>query len=737
MALTPQQQTALLQMTQAMFNATLGSVYFSALASQIEAGQSIAGLAQSLSGTALFLGKDYSTLTVPAEFAAALVDDLVGDDATAANKTVAINFIVDRMNAGANQDAIITEVTGILSTMPVSDPTWGKAALHFNTGNVGILVNNLLGEAVDADTKAAAVDLLLNRMASGDTFGTVVEWAYTTLDSVNYTTEVWTAPAMLFDNRIEVSDYYTLGKRGGATDVATLRQVLSGVTTDFASVLPAKQAIDALLGSNLPVIDLASLNGSNGFALVNDVQFENLASKEISSIGSAGDINGDGFEDVIVGTTAVVGNEERSKNFGSSFVVFGKAGGFAATQSLTGVDGNNGVRLNGLRTSLGDSLGVSVSSAGDINDDGIDDVVITAPFITDDGSSFSAATRVVFGKTSGWDAVIDLPGLNGTNGFSITSGSVGPVSNIGDFNGDGIDDLILGDGTSSMPAEPYAGSSYIVFGKAGGFSATVDVATLLDGSSGFRLDGVDFAASLGNSVGAGDINGDGLGDIIVAAPFTGQSEPDPTTGDVTTPGAAYVVFGKTGGVGATMTVDSLDGSNGFRLSGAGNDQVGSSYGNLGDFNGDGFDDIIINMNTRPDNAGRSITGSYVVFGKAAGFDANIDLHSPPNGSNGFLIKDGVANNVGDINKDGFDDLSVQTSSGAGYIMYGKNSGFAATIALDQLDAASAFLLKGSFNQVQAAGDINKDGFDDVMLIGATTDAAEAGQVYVVFGGVSI
>lgn len=172
------------------------------------------------------------------------------------------------------------------------------------------------------------------------------------------------------------------------------------------------------------------------------------------------------------------------------------------------------------------------------------------------------------------------------------------------------------------------------------------------------------------------------------------------------------------------------------LSGTGNNLVNTAVGKTGDINGDGFDDIILQVNTNPIGGDTEIISSYVVFGKAAGFDANIDLRSL-NGSNGFMIKDGAASNAGDFNKDGFDDLIVGSSSGLdNYIVYGKNSGFAATIALDQLDAASAAVLKGSAGQARAAGDINKDGFDDVMLIGRTIDAAEAGQAYVVFGGPS-
>ncbi len=302
MALTTEQKNAILQMTQAMFNATPGTTYFNALGSQLESGQTISDIAQSLAGMALFLGKDYSSLASPEEFGSAFIEDLVGDNASAANKTLATDYVVSRMNEGASQDQMIAEITGILTAIPSTDTTWGKAALQYNTHNVDTLVDNLLGDTVDTGNKQAASTMILEQMATGATFGEMVQWAITTLDNIDHTYPVWGNAATLFDNRIDVSNYYTLQKQGHATDVATLTQLLVGVGTSAASVTAAKAKIDELLPSNAPVIDLAQLNGSNGFTLINDLQFDNVTNMEILDSKGAGDINGDGVGDIVIGT---------------------------------------------------------------------------------------------------------------------------------------------------------------------------------------------------------------------------------------------------------------------------------------------------------------------------------------------------------------------------------------------------------------------------------------------------
>ena len=157
-----------------------------------------------------------------------------------------------------------------------------------------------------------------------------------------------------------------------------------------------------------------------------------------------------------------------------------------------------------------------------------------------------------------------------------------------------------------------------MFGKASGFAANIDLSRL-DGSNGFKLSGEAAGDQSGRSVAsAGDVNGDGFADLIVGAPL-------PTAWRDS--GASYVVFGKASGFAANIDLSALDGSNGFKLSGvAADDRSGSSVASAGDVNGDGFADLIVGA-YGADPHGANSGASYVVFGKASGFAANIDLSS--------------------------------------------------------------------------------------------------------------
>lgn len=300
MALTEHQQTSILQLTQAMFNATPGAVYLDALGSQITAGLSLAGIAQSLAGNALFFGKNYATDLTPEAFADAFINDLIGDNASAGNKTLAVDYIVGRVTAGATHSEAIAEVTGILSAFSATDPIWGKAALAYNTENAAKIVDNLAGNTITAGDKAGAVDYILAQMASGQTFGAMVEWAITALDGMDHADPAWGSAAALFDNRIEVSRYYSVEKAGASTNLTTLQQILTGITAEVATVATAKAAIDTLLSN--PTFSLADLDGRNGFRLDGVIGSDDTG----EAVSSAGDINGDGFDDLICSSSDLI-----------------------------------------------------------------------------------------------------------------------------------------------------------------------------------------------------------------------------------------------------------------------------------------------------------------------------------------------------------------------------------------------------------------------------------------------
>ncbi|MCW5734037.1 MAG: FG-GAP repeat protein [Enhydrobacter sp.] len=425
-------------------------------------------------------------------------------------------------------------------------------------------------------------------------------------------------------------------------------------------------------------IDIATLDGSTGFKL------SGAASGDRSgfSVSSAGDVNGDGFADVIVGAPYA---DPDGTSSGAAYVVFGKASGFAADFDLASLDGSNGFRLTGV--GAGNRSGFSVASA-DVNGDGFADMIVGASGPYGDYS----AGYVVYGKGTGFGATVELADLNGSNGFKVSkvskfSRAGENVAAAGDVNGDGVGDMLFG--------------TQVLFGSRTGFPANVDL--VFDGTNGFAI---------GGEASAGDINGDGFADLIGGEPGWGEYSY----------GRGYVVFGRASPPPTEADKKYFypplfrDGAGfGFAVSGA------------GDVNGDGFDDFMIGSPGLDEDRGRA----YLVLGNANG---TIGLNQSIGGGGdrtGFLLSA-----AGDVNGDGFADTIICASYGA-YVVFGKPSDLWDG-SLWMLDGSDGFrvagLTPGSRWAVSSAGDVNGDGFDDILVgVSGATGSDSPGASYVIFG----
>jgi hypothetical protein len=405
-----------------------------------------------------------------------------------------------------------------------------------------------------------------------------------------------------------------------------------------------------------------------------------------SSVASAGDINGDGYADLIVGAPNFDNPATTTGNDGRAFVYLGSTQGPSSLPAWT-ADG-----------SLGGMFGFKVSSAGDVNGDGYDDVIVGEPEARF-GSTWGQVS-IFLGSVSGLPSSPSMI-LYQTGDLSIVRfGSA--VSSAGDVNGDGFDDVIIG-----MPGANGPGLVYLYMGSSSGLSSTPALVL-----NGLPTSLARFGASL---AGAGDVNGDGFDDVIIGAPLYGSAS--------CRLGRALVYPGSPTGLSTTPVWDMVgDADCGNLIS----TSVGSGVASAGDVDHDGYDEILVpgwRFGTKIFRGGPGGPGAGSLLTEAGA---------------AFTLP---AASAGDVDGDGYGDVAIGAAiyrngvfvNNAVFIHLGSAAGLAATPALtvesDQPDAGFGFPVAG-------AGDTDGDGLANVLIGAPFYDdggLTDQGAAFLLFG----
>ncbi len=400
-------------------------------------------------------------------------------------------------------------------------------------------------------------------------------------------------------------------------------------------------------------LDLTNLDATDGFVIQGDTEDDRAG----GSVSSAGDVNGDGIDDLIVGATR---NDAGGDNAGAAYVIYGTTDAARDLVNLTNLDAADGFIIQGDKA--GDRAGISVSSAGDVNGDGIDDLIVGA-IGNDAGGNYAGAAYVIYGTTGTDRDTVDLTELDAADGF-IIQGDTGDaagysVSSAGDVNGDGIDDIIVG-AFGNDAGGSGAGAAYVIYGTSGTDREKVDL-TDLDAADGFIIQGDTEFDIAGRSVSsAGDVNGDGIDDIIVGAP----EGDDGGSGA----GEAYVIYGTTAGevFVDSAAVNSVTGTGGtdVMVGIAGNDTLDGGLQNdliIGGFDSDTLiggsgDDVIVGDNND------LIAGADTLFGGVGD-----DLLEGGGGADTFVFQPNNGNDtIGKIDVD-YDNPGNSSVIGADFV----------------------------------------------------------------------
>lgn len=488
--------------------------------------------------------------------------------------TLVGNGPVSGVNDGFSNASVVLELPPL-----AADDLFETTGLASTTGNL-----------LDAGDIDGNDDQLQVVAVNGDavSVGKVIQLDSGSLVAVDADGNYQYKPSSAFQNltvnqRTSEEFTYTIADPGGLSDTATVKFKVVGVK-------PASE-----------------------FEGIRVTGLEAFGGKRVVQLKSAGDLNGDGFVD------GMASAYQADNGRGVTAIVYGSSSGFQPGYNINqlraqnGGDGSAGVLFFG--SAANDLSGYSLAKLGDFNGDGIDDIAIGSKDADPNGVRNAGAVHVVFGNRSGFGAEFQLNQLDAAFGGDGSQGVVleginrhdlsgGLVTGIGDFNADGINDIAIASKFADVDSTRInAGQTYIVYGSEAGFDANVSLASFTaaggnDGSKGLVFNGVRKHDLSGSQVsGEGDINGDGIDDIVITSRF-GDS-----FGLMTDVGNSFVVYGTATHSGPEFELSTLleenggDNSRGIVIHGSKRFENSGSYVAMTpDLNGDGLAELTIGIN---------------------------------------------------------------------------------------------------------------------------------------------
>ncbi len=474
----------------------------------------------------------------------------------------------------------------------------------------------------------------------------------------------------------------------------------------------------------------------------------------LGEVTGVADFNSDGFDDLLIGAAGVGYNGQYS---GAAYMILGSAT-LTPTINLTTTLPN----LSVYGAAAGDKAGHSVAGS-DVNGDGYADMIIGA----DGYDSDRGATYVVLGHDGGFFSTpitIDLA-ITSTAltilGHQSSGERMGRSVAGGDLNNDGLGDIVIGAYYASPGGRSQAGAVYVILGNSDITSTTPSTIDLTSTAAALTIYGGEAGDRLGRSVTIGDVNGDAIADIIVGAYRANNVDLDV--------GKTYVFYGsETYTTTSPITIDLSIASADVTVTGIDAGDESGFYVGSGDVNNDGYDDVVIGA-YQSSGYGNAFSGAgeaYVVYG-AGSLSGNISL---PTGADvvvyGAASGDRLGRSLasGDVNADGYDDLVLGASradpdgrgdAGRVYVIYG-GSNISSTILLSDTTSANIHILgdeqatypcvsvsadcSDEAGRATSAGDISGDGVDDI-IVGAlyanNGSIVDAGAAYVVYGSAAL